>query len=250
MKRTPPLPAWVVGFPEQREACRNFKNVYELLPPETKLFGTETLVDEQGTEEPTWQYGDWDAQLLFLAQDACNADKIEQRIDNRHPDPFCAFDWRTSGEGLETNRNLHWLAQQIDCRKLYGSAYLGLLKSGKRGDVVPKGPDIKPHLCRTLAWVLQPKQTPKLQAIACLGTKARDLTIQVLGLDRAKAATLKQGVGSCIRTDRFYVIHLMHPGRRNLGKGGCGPKAWLTWQKVAKDCGFPILSPPWSWSRP
>lgn len=246
MKRTPELPEWVVSFPGSKET---FKNVYELLPAETKLFGTEALVDQRGIAEPTWQYGDWEADLLLLAQDAANSEKIEQRIAARHPDPFCALDWRGFSDGMETNRNLHWLAQQIGCRKLYGSAYLGLLKSGKRGDAVPGTPEVKAHMRQTMTWVLEPKQTPNLRAIACLGTEARDLIIQVLKLDRAKAAALRQGVGSSIRTERFYVVHLMHPGRRNMGKGGCGPTAWLNWQKVAVDCGFPILPPPWAWSR-
>jgi hypothetical protein len=236
-----------MSFKDAQQTCTN---VYELLPRETKLFGTESLLDQRGIAEPTWRYGDWDADLLLLAQDAANSETIEQRIADGHPDPFCALDWREFSDGMETNRNLHWLAQQLQCRKLYGSAYLGLLKSGSRGDAVPNGPDIKPHVRRTLAWALDPKQTRNLRAIACLGTEARDLLIQVLGLDRAKAAALRQGVGSSIRTDQFYVIHLMHPGRRNMGKGGCGPKAWLNWHKLAVDCGYPILPPPWRWTRP
>lgn len=246
MRKTPELPGWVTSFADPRGTS---KNVYELVPSETKLFGTETLVDARGVAEPTWRYGDWDADLLLLAQDAANSEKIEQRITEGHPDPFCALDWRDFNDGLETNRNLHWLAQQIGCRKLYGSAYLGLLKSGKRGDAVPSSPEVKTHLRRTLAWVLERNQTPNLRTIACLGTEARDIITQVLNLDRAEAAALRQGVGSSIRTERFYVVHLMHPGRRNMGKGGCGPGAWLNWQKVAVDCGFPILPPPWAWRR-
>jgi hypothetical protein len=245
VRLTPSLPEWAISFTDSQKTCTN---IYELMPRETKLFGTEIFVDEYGVEETTWRYGDWDADLLLLAQDPANADKIEQRIAEGHPDPFCALDWRGFSDGMETNRNLHWLAQQIGCRKLYGSAYLGLLKSGKRGDAIPSSPEVKPHLRRTLEWVLEPKQTPNLRAIACLGIEARNLIIQVLKLDRAKAAALRQGVGSSIRTERFYVIHLMHPGRRNIGKGGCGPRAWSNWKKIAQECSFSILPPPWTWT--
>ena len=110
VKRTPELPEWVTSFTDSQRTC---KNVYELIPDETKLFGTEALVDEGGIEESTWKYGDWDADLLLLAQDAANANKIEQRIEAEHPDPFCALDWRGFSDGMETNRNLHWLAQQV-----------------------------------------------------------------------------------------------------------------------------------------
>lgn len=247
MKRTPALPEWITRFADPGKTCTN---VYEIVKGESKLFGTEALVDEQGRPDPTWSYGDWDADLLLLAQDASNASTISDRLAAGHPDPFCSLDWRNFPDGLETNRNLHWLAQQIGCRKLYGSAYLGLLKSGGRGDRVPRGPNIKAHVRRALGWVLDSSQTRNLRAIACLGVEARDVMIETLALDLTKARALRQGVGSSIRTDKHYVIHLMHPGRRNMGKGGCGPKAWLRWQKMSLDCDFPILPPPWVWSGP
>ena len=117
METTPKLPDWIRGFPTNKSIERNFKNIYELLPNETKLYGTEALVDENGVPEPTWSYGNWkEAELLLLAQDASNVELIQKRRDiGHHPDPFCAFDWRISTDGDETNRNLHWLAQQIKC---------------------------------------------------------------------------------------------------------------------------------------
>src|SRR6266849_9600932 len=90
-----------------------------------KLYGTESLVDENGGPESTWKYGHWKtAELFLLAKDASNVEHIEQRRDGNtqhgirpHPDPFCAWDWRfdkngsPQRDGNETNRNLHWLAR-------------------------------------------------------------------------------------------------------------------------------------------
>ncbi len=176
MDLTPKLPPEIREF--THSACTN---VYQLLPREGKLYGTETLVGRDGTPEPSWQYGDWNnAELLLLAQDASNADLIKQRRDEGHPDPFCAFDWRESTDGNETNRNLHWLAQQIGCPKLYGSAYAGLLKHGDRGAKPPRSPQIAAHKEWVLRWVVDRERTPKLRAVACLGSQAKALVAKVL----------------------------------------------------------------------
>jgi len=248
---TPELPDWIRGFSKNKSVPRTFKNIYELLPNETKLYGTGSLVDENGVPEPTWKYGHWkEAELLLLAQDASNVELIQKRRDiEHHPDPFCAFDWRTSSDGNETNRNLHWLARQIDCPKLYGSAFVGLLKHGSRGDSPPKGQGVKEFKSKVLEWVIDPDQTPRLRALACLGVQARDLVCDVL-LDTVQSAQLRQGVGSAVRVDDLYIIHLMHPGRRNQYKGGCGPRAWSHWRKLARAYDFKVLPPPWKWNGP
>jgi len=108
-----------------------------------------------------------------------------------------------------------------------------LLKYGARGDSPPKGQGVKEYKRKVLEWVIDPNQTPRLRAIACLGVQARDLVCDVL-LDGIQSAQLKQGVGSAVRIGDLYIIHLMHPGRRNQGKAGCGPRAWVHWQKLAR----------------
>ncbi len=48
MDTTPELPDWIRGFPKDKSLGRAFMNVYELLPNEKKLYGTESLVDQSG----------------------------------------------------------------------------------------------------------------------------------------------------------------------------------------------------------
>lgn len=250
MDTTPELPPEIRGFVDPEKTCTN---VYEILPNETKLYGTESLVDDKGVPELSWKYGHWkEAELLLLAQDPSNLNTIQERI-RRHPDPFGAKDWRvdengnTRRDGSETNRNLHWLAQQIDCRKLYGSAFVGLLKHGcRRSDPLPRGPAVEKYKMEILEWVLS--HTPNLRAIACLGTQARNLVAKLI-LDRAQTRELKNGIGSAVRVGKLYVVYLRHPSPINHWREGSGPSAWRHWQKLARDCDFPILPEPWKWDR-
>jgi len=189
-----------------------------------------------------------------LAQDPSNLKTIQRRCDEGHPDPFCAFDWRfdkkgqPQRDGKETNRNLHWLAQQIDCSKLYGSVLVGLLKRTKnKSGKPPKTPAVEDYKKMVFKWVLD--HVPNLRAIACLGTAARDFVAEEI-LDSSRADELRRGVGSAVRSEGLYVIHLMHPGFWTRLNGGCGPRAWHYWQKLARDCDFPILPAPWNWQGP
>jgi hypothetical protein len=256
---TPDLPSWIRGFTDP--SCTN---VYELLPDERKLYGTESLVGRDGRVEPTWRYGHWeDAELLLLAQDPSNVEVIRERRDGEatrgippHPDPFGAWDWRfdkhgsPQRDGGESNRNLHWLAQQIGCHKLYGSAFAGLLKHAKRrSGKTPGGPRVAQYKADILRWVVDPSRTPRLRAVACLGEKARDLVGSVL-LNRDQRSQMSRGVGSSVRAGRLYVIHLMHPSPINHGRAGFGPQAWTLWRKLAVDCGLPVLAAPWEWRGP
>lgn len=256
---TPELPQFIRHFAD--ESC---SNVYQLLPHERKLYGTESLVDQNGKTEPTWRYGHWvDAEMLLLAQDPSNAEVIRARRDGDprrgirpHPDPYCAWDWRfdkngnPQRDGGETNRNLHWLAQQIDCRKLYGSAFAGLLKhTAGRSGPLPKGPRVAEYKTEVLKWVVNPTRTPQLRAIVCLGEKARDLVATAI-LSSDERQRLSGGVGSAVRSGPFYIIHLMHPSPINHWRAGFGPRAWELWRKIATDCGFRVLPAPWGWRGP
>src|SRR2546423_4589802 len=82
------------------------------------------------------------------------------------------------------------LLNRLDCRKLYGSALVGLLKDGSRGGATPKGTRVRQYTMDVLEWVIDANRTPQLKAISCLGTTARDLVADVL-LDRYEAAEFK-----------------------------------------------------------
>ena len=200
------------------------------------------------TLDTTPELGYWKtAELLLLAQDPANLKTIQERI-GWHSDPFCAFDWREKKDGFETNRNLHWLAQQIDCRKLYGSVFAGLLKhSESKSGKTPKSLAVVAYKKTVLTWVLD--HVPNLRAIACLGAQARDFVAEEL-LDPERASEFIRGVGSAVRLEGLYVIHLMRPGFWNRNRGGWAPTAWEQWRKIALECNFRILRQPWSWDGP
>src|SRR5205807_10191672 len=93
MDTTPELPPCIRNFTDPEKKCTN---IYELLPNETKLYGTESLVDENGVLEPSWRYGYWKtAELFLLAQYGSIAELRKLRRDGGanlgirpHPDPF------------------------------------------------------------------------------------------------------------------------------------------------------------------
>src|SRR2546422_655570 len=92
--RTPLLPKFIRDFrpadcPQKHPWCRASKNVYELVANETKLFGTERMVDSTGREVPEWAFGDWNCDMLLIMQDAAAVDGIAARV-GKHPDPFSA----------------------------------------------------------------------------------------------------------------------------------------------------------------
>ena len=233
MRRTPRLPKFVRDFspakcPYKHSWCLAAKNVYELpgLEKERKLFGTERMVYSDGTEVTDWAFGDWDCDMLLLMQDAAAVDGIAERIGN-HPDPFSArnFIEEPRGKGATTNRNLFNLATTIDCRKLVGSALIGVLKPGSDYSSRVAGcPYVRDYCVRVLAWVLNPKQTPNLKSVACLGDKASQFLWYLQ-------------TSNLVDWSRIRVTELWHP--RFWPSGG---KAEVTaaWNKMAAASGFRV----------
>src|SRR5436190_11588551 len=88
MRSTPkPLPDFITSYrhrPDEKylRSHRPFTNIYEIFRHEPFVFGTESL------------YGDWDAELLIMAQDAGPACEFERLRDNNHPHPFAHREWR------------------------------------------------------------------------------------------------------------------------------------------------------------
>lgn len=233
MRRTPRLPKFIRKFspancPYKHPWCLGAKNVYELigLEKERKLFGTERMVFSDGTESNGWAFGDWDCDMLLLMQDAAAVDGIAERI-GKHPDPFSArnFIEEPRGKGATTNRNLYNLASTIDCRKLVGSALIGILKPGSDyTSRIANCPYVRNHCLHVLAWVLNPKQTPNLKSLACLGQEASQ------SLSELQASEL-------VDCNRFRMTELWHP--RYWPSGG---KAQVTaaWGKMAAASGFRV----------
>jgi hypothetical protein len=174
MKTTPsPLPDFITGYRQ-----RPYTNIYEICPEERLLFGTETL------------YGDWDAELLILGQDAGPADEFERLRDSGHPHPFAHREFRpgfprydpAAGRGgAGTNATVYTLAELVDCRKLYGSAMIGMLRPGQNyHGTLPKPSLVREHCVKVLRWVIDPARMSNLAAIMCLGSIAHDFASRAL----------------------------------------------------------------------
>jgi hypothetical protein len=150
MRRTPRVPEWIKNFRHPK-----YVNVYELLPSEKRLFGTETL------------YGDWDADVLLLAQDLGMVSALTARIEDQHSTPY------GHGESVLSNLQLIDLVNRYlaTSKLLYGSAIASLW----RNDEVVRGKSGAPPNWSTLLhsfvtpvirWVVS---KGKFRAVACLG---------------------------------------------------------------------------------
>jgi hypothetical protein len=230
MRRTPRLPKCVRDFspsecPDEHPWCLATKNVYELpgLERERKLFGTERMVYSNGREVQEWTFGDWDCDMLLLLQDAAPVDRIASR-NAWHPDPFGARNFIEEPRAA-TNKNLYDLAHGIHCRKLVGSALIGLLKPGSDYSGPIRDCSYVTNYClRALAWVLEPKQTPNLRTLLCLGVKAGQFASE---MQRRRLADFS----------RFRVTHLPHPSR--YPPGGISV-ATAAWRRMASESGFVV----------
>lgn len=163
MSTTPTIPDFVRNFRHPP-----YRNIYEICPEETYLFGTESL------------YGDWkNAELLILGQDAGPADEFQKLREAGHPRPFAHREFRPGYPGYDpslgrggagTNETVYRLAEHVGCAKLYGSALIGLCKpGGAYGATLPEVTKVRPYCVRVLRWVLDPARMPNLRAVICLG---------------------------------------------------------------------------------
>ena len=174
MSTTPAIPAFVRSFRHPP-----YRNIYEICPEESYLFGTESL------------YGDWkNAELLILGQDAGPADEFQKLREAGHPRPFAHREFRPGYPGYNpslgrggagTNETVYRLAEHVGCAKLYGSALIGLCKPGRSySGKLPRPSQVRPHCVRVLQWVLDPAQTPRLRAVMCLGNIAHEFVLRAL----------------------------------------------------------------------
>jgi hypothetical protein len=159
MRTTPSIPSWIRDFRHD-----GYTNVFEFLPDNPRLYGTETL------------FGDWGAQTLLLAKDAAPA-QIIKSSGWRHAE-------RTLGDsgGWRTNERLKELADLIPGSKLYGSAAANMLYDNPRWSRSLKGFRYGPlhdYLVKVLRWVVF--SMPNVRVIACLGDESWYLTSMAMG---------------------------------------------------------------------
>lgn len=148
MRDTPAVPRHLRAFRHPL-----YVNTYERLPQESRFFGTETL------------FGDWDADVLLLAQDCGVVADLDARIAAKHLTPH------GHGETLRTNTKLQQLASSISSPKLYGSV-LGNLwrRQGGKSDRLPDWAGlVHAYAVPMLEWVVS---VTRFKAIACLGEYA------------------------------------------------------------------------------
>lgn len=230
-------------------------NVYQLpgLENERKLFGTETMVWSDGRTVRDWSFGDWNCDLLLLMQDAAPVYGIAERV-GKHPDPFSAQNfWEKPGAGgAKTNKKLHELAATVNCRKLAGSSFIGILKppatapgaNEKRSDYsgpISNCPYIKKYCLDVLTWAFG--KAKNLGTIACMGQKPFQFASEIFDLSAAEMGQLQNVRGSLVARDRFRVSYLGHPGwfghPSHWGFGG-GEAALAAWNRMVRESRFPV----------
>ena len=215
-----------VRFPKIHE----YKTIYEYddrFKDEQKLFGTETL------------FGDWDAEVLFLAQDFGPTKLIDDRIARGERNPFRHTCWihdkrpNTKGhpvprDGGPTNRTLYRLAQNITCKKLYGSCLIGLMRTSDTNTGPLKNPDKAIEYGRdVLSKFVYPKIARTLRAVFCLGEDSWECLSPRYNRYATKH---KEILGSKIYWNGVPAFGLRHPGR------GIRPEEILpSGQKAASD---------------
>jgi hypothetical protein len=259
MRRTPLLPEHFRDWkpsrcPHGHVGCLASKNVYEIrgLESERKLFGSERMVDSQGRDvvgrqykgaDVTWEFGDWDCEAFLVMQDAAPWDKIAERVGH-HPDPFSARNFidEPRAGGAASNRELVRFSAPLRCRKLAGSALIGVLRPGNNysGPI----PDllqcdwVRKHCADVLHWVTHESQTPNLRVVACLGVAALDFITQSLHICPQDKAALENNRGCTVRSGRFRISYLWHPQPQAWSSVGRST-AEAAWRRMAAEAGIP-----------
>ncbi|HMG77009.1 MAG TPA: hypothetical protein VK582_26280 [Pyrinomonadaceae bacterium] len=190
----PPVPDWIRDF-----RCEDWTNVFERLPGEDHLYGTETL------------FGNWNSRVLLLAKDwgpTCWLDDAIREGDRRP--------WRHNPE-MRTNNRLASFASLIPDDKLYGSATANMLYNAPGSSRELKcfySEPLKGFLRSVLHWVLE--SMPRVEWIACMGKEAWFLSCTTLG-DSLAASQFKEHrdshtpVVGVLGKKKIKVFPLYHP---------------------------------------
>jgi hypothetical protein len=214
--QTPVIPAEIKGFKTQE-----YTNIYELVPGETRLYGTESL------------YGDWSGELLLLAKDFACSQYVQKLQDNGDPRPY------SHNPKAPTNKNLIEYLSEFKCGMLYGSALVGLLRNdGKKSGTLPefkKGSKVRQYACDVLRCFTI-ENMPNLRAIACLGDVAWDCALDSFEKPFEKPrVSFKQAREERvpIPVEQISLFALYHPAAR------CRKDSQIEdWQAMGTTMGF------------
>lgn len=206
MSDRPRVPDWIRDF-----RCPGWTNIFDRLPTEEHLYGTQTL------------FGDWNSRVLLLLKDWGPTSSLDEGIRNREPRP-----WRHAQrelgdrQGWRTNDRLRRRLVPLLPEKefLYGSAAANMLYDDPRWSRSLSGffaGDLHEFLKCVLSWVVE--SMPRLEWVACLGTEAWFLTCVTIG-DSASATRFKEcrdsykPVIGVVGKKRIRAFPLYHPAAR------------------------------------
>ena len=208
---------------EKSAFWRNAFSEKLLGPNIDRFYPTETL------------YGDWDGEVLFLAQDALPAPLLEKYIqdfrkkgipisetwvhaDRDNPN-LKNLDKSIKPGGFITNQNLRKFKEKYIGSKgaLYGSAAANMLfdngTTKMRGATGFNHPDFQEYMQSVLEWVV--KSMPNLKTIFCLGKAPWEVSSSFLKLDKKDREYKKFKGGppkrAIIGTKEIEIIASYHP---------------------------------------
>lgn len=225
---TPPIPSFIFSFKgidvplnENNKTARwiNAFNDEYIGSKVINFYPTETL------------FGDWNGEILILAQDALPASALKKLIlthlQNGDPKEFA---WRHASreingdkKGYRTNDSLRNLVSKYTegYGVLYGSAAANMLYEDgceKYSQVLRgfKDNQLQSYLIDVLSWVV--KNMPKLKCIMCLGEKAWQI-VNVTGQTRfvhdfKSMRESGQKVVTMISNRKISIIPAYHPAAR------------------------------------
>lgn len=225
---TPKIPSFIFAFKgieipqNEKHGAARWINAFadDYLGTAVKnLYPTETL------------FGDWNGEILILAQDALPASSLKQIIsDHLQKGEPKEFAWRHANreihddkKGYNTNESLRRLVE--DYAKgygiLYGSAASHILYDDgceKYSQVLRgfKDDQLQNHLIKVLDWVIQ--NMPNLKCIMCLGEKAWQVANSTGNTEFINDFKLMRQEGKHIATTisqkNITIIPAYHPAAR------------------------------------
>ena len=222
---TPTLPEFILNYDGLKVPSRNdgadveWVNAFSpkyLGPGVRHLYATETL------------FGDWDAEILLLAQDALPAAALTSLINSNLSNGLTRESaWRHADrvkfgdkKGWKTNKTIKDLMDKYAPQEkaLYGSAAAHMLYSDgglnyRQNLLGFKHPLLTAYLVRVLNWVV--KNMPNLKLIMCLGEHAWRISNEAAKTGEAKKFVQyrddSQALDVMIEGRRVSLVPAFHP---------------------------------------